>query len=73
MIIFDNSWMNKGPRWRNTGSRTRQSAIKVGYPLRRFPCASHIIYYSAPDSGIIVLAVLHHSRLPAGELSTRPV
>ncbi|EKK5267011.1 type II toxin-antitoxin system RelE/ParE family toxin [Cronobacter dublinensis] len=49
------------------------SAIKVGYPLRRLPCASHIIYYSAPDSGIIVLAVLHHSRLPAGELSTRPV
>ncbi|EOW6720985.1 type II toxin-antitoxin system RelE/ParE family toxin [Cronobacter dublinensis] len=47
--------------------------MKVGYPLRRFPCASHIIYYSAPDSGIIVLAVLHHSRLPAGELSTRPV
>ncbi|ELY3465495.1 hypothetical protein SMX26_000033 [Cronobacter universalis] len=32
-----------------------------------------MIYYSAPDSGIIVLAVLHHSRLPAGELSARRV
>ncbi|ELY5930023.1 type II toxin-antitoxin system RelE/ParE family toxin [Cronobacter turicensis] len=50
-----------------------QSAIEVGCPLRRFPCASHIIYYTAPDSGIIMFAVLHHSRLPAGELSARPV
>ncbi|EOC0418669.1 type II toxin-antitoxin system RelE/ParE family toxin [Cronobacter malonaticus] len=50
-----------------------QSTIEPGCPLRRFPCASHIIYYTAPDSGIIVLAVLHHSRLPAGELSARRV
>ncbi|EGT4508685.1 type II toxin-antitoxin system RelE/ParE family toxin [Cronobacter sakazakii] len=49
------------------------SENQPGCPLRRFPCASHIIYYTAPDSGIIVLAVLHHSRLPAGELSARRV
>ncbi|MDI7661795.1 type II toxin-antitoxin system RelE/ParE family toxin [Cronobacter universalis] len=48
-------------------------AREPGCPLRRFPCASHIIYYTEPDSGIIVLAVLHHSRLPAGELSARRV
>ena len=42
-----------------------------GADIYSFPHVSHMIYYSAQDTNIVVLAVLHQSRVPTKYLGQR--
>lgn len=42
-----------------------------GEDIYSFPYVSHMIYYNTQDSGIVVLAVLHQSRVPIKHLGQR--
>ncbi|ALD77423.1 hypothetical protein P10159_2633 [Citrobacter portucalensis] len=42
-----------------------------GEDIYSFPYVSHMIYYSAQDTNIVVLAVLHQSRVPTKLLGQR--
>lgn len=43
----------------------------VGENIYSFPYISHMIYYCAQDTNIVVLAVLHQSRVPTKHLGHR--
>jgi toxin ParE1/3/4 len=42
-----------------------------GEDIYSFPYVSHMIYYSTQDTNIVVLAVLHQSRVPTTHLGQR--
>ena len=42
-----------------------------GADVYSFPYVSHMIYYCARDTNIVVLAVLHQSRVPTRHLGQR--
>ncbi|SFU14013.1 toxin ParE1/3/4 [Kosakonia arachidis] len=42
-----------------------------GGGIYSFPCDSHMIYYIVDRQGIVVLAVLHQSRVPVHHLAER--
>ena len=46
-------------------------AEDLGAGVYSFPYVSHMVYYSTANTGIIVLAVLHQSRVPANHLTPR--
>lgn len=44
---------------------------ELGSGVHSFPCVSHMIYYMPDDAGIVVLAILHQSRIPHRHLAER--
>ncbi|WP_261831842.1 type II toxin-antitoxin system RelE/ParE family toxin [Leminorella grimontii] len=45
---------------------------EFGLNVYSFPYSSHIIYYARHSTGIVILAVLHQSQIPASHLLHRP-
>ncbi|MBD9643748.1 MULTISPECIES: type II toxin-antitoxin system RelE/ParE family toxin [Pantoea] len=49
----------------------KSRALDVAEGVLSFPYVSHMVYYQPGQKGIIILAVLHQSRVPATHLATR--
>ncbi|WP_343554554.1 type II toxin-antitoxin system RelE/ParE family toxin [Pantoea sp.] len=49
----------------------KSRAEDLAAEVMSFPYACHMVYYQISQQGIIILAVLHQSRVPAQHLATR--
>ncbi|MFJ5161002.1 type II toxin-antitoxin system RelE/ParE family toxin [Pantoea sp. NPDC088449] len=49
----------------------KSRALDVAEGVLSFPYVSHMVYYQPGGKGIIILAILHQSRVPATHLATR--
>lgn len=52
-------------------SMGQKRETELGPGVRSFPCVSHMIYYTSTHDGIVVMAVLHQSRIPAHHFAGR--
>lgn len=49
----------------------QKSDLQLRPDIHHFPVGSHMIYYLAASDGILILAVLHQSRIPITQLTKR--